>query len=131
MSIPVALRDLDAARRERGPTAYVLTVNESGGPHVVNAEVLDVDGGVMARVGERTAGNARSRSLVSLLYPIRHSDDYSLIVDAVATVVTTPDGIWLRLAPTRAVLHRPALAPDPTASPCGSDCIPLAFHPSR
>jgi hypothetical protein len=128
MSIPVALRNLDAAVGERGSAAYVLTVTERGTPHVVHAEILRDAAGLMAVVGESTARNAGSRPHVTVLYPSRRPEDYSLIVDVVATVVSTPDGVRLRLAPSRAVLHRPAPAPDPAASPCGSDCVPLAIR---
>ena len=81
----------------------------------------------MATVGVRTADNACHRPRVSLLYPSRDYADYSLIVDAIATVDVTDDGARLLLAPTRAVLHRPAPAADPSTSPCGSDCIPVAL----
>jgi hypothetical protein len=50
--------------------------------------------------------------------------DYSLIVDGTAVVASREDGHRLLITPTKAVLHRPAAAPDP-ASPCGADCVPL------
>ncbi|HXJ83081.1 MAG TPA: pyridoxamine 5'-phosphate oxidase family protein [Candidatus Methylomirabilis sp.] len=131
MSIPVSLRDLESAAADRDAGAYVLTVDDLGAPHVVRAEVLVADGGLIAAVGKRTALNAGRRSRVSLLYPARDSEDYSLIVDAVATVIAEPDGARLLLAPTRAVLHRPAPAADPAISPCGSDCVPLAIRAAR
>ena len=120
--------DLDTALRERGPAAYVLTVNERGTPHVVPAQVTSDAGGVTVGVGAHTADNARRRPHVSVLFPSRTPLDYSLIVDAVATVETTADGARLRLQPTRAVLHRPGPAPDPTTSACGSDCVPIALE---
>jgi hypothetical protein len=128
MSIPVPLRNLDAAVRDRGPAAYILTVSDRGTPHVVHAEIINDAGGLVAVVGEGTAHNARSRPQISVLYPSRRPDDYSLIVDAVATVVSTSDGFRLRLAATRAVLHRSAPAPDRTASGCGSDWVPLSLR---
>ena len=57
---------------------------------------------------------------VSLLYPVRSEGDYSLIVD----------GRRLCITPTKAVLHRPATAPDP-ASLCAADCVPLVGARSR
>ena len=131
MSIPVALRALEDAVRERGSAAYVLTVSEHGTPHVVHSEVTWSGNALVTLVGEHTARHARRRPQVSLLYPSRHPDDYSLIVDAVATVVTTSTGARLLFVPTRAVLHRPAPAPDPATSACGSDCVPLSLPSSR
>jgi len=103
MTIPVDLGELEAAARERGPAAYILTVNDRGTPHVVHAEVTITSEGLVVQVGERTALHARHRPNVSLLYPCRSAADYSLIVDAVASVVATPEGSRLLLMPTRAV----------------------------
>ena len=127
MSIPVPARTLEGAVDERGSAAFVLTVSDRGTPHVVNAEVVWSGGGLTAVVGAGTAHNASGRPQVSLLYPCRRPDDYSLIVDAIATVTATDDRFRLHLTPTRAVLHRSAPAPDPAASLCGSDCIPLSL----
>jgi len=129
MTISVAMGNLESAVRERGPVAYVLTVSELGAPHVVRAEVLIGESGLVATVGENSAQNALQRPRVSLLYPCRSADDYSLIIDAIATVVPDVAGRQLLLTATRAVLHRPAPAPEPTASPCSSDCVELVFRP--
>ena len=48
----------------------------------------------------------------------------SLIVDGTAVVESRAGGHRLLIAPARAVLHRPAAAPDPS-SPCDADCVPL------
>jgi hypothetical protein len=125
MSTSVIPASLEAALRERGPGAYVITVGDGGAPHVVHAEVTVDPDGLVAEVGTRTASNARARGHVSLLYSARHAQDYSLIVDAVATPAPSGDGERLRLTPTRAVLHRPGPAATPSASTCGSDCIPI------
>src|SRR5262249_1491839 len=127
MTIPVSRRALDAAVRERGSAAYVLTVSDRGMPHVVQAEIIGIEGGLVAEVGAHSADNARARPGVCVLYPSRGPTDYSLIVDALATVEMTQDGPRLLLAPTRAVLHRRAPAFDAASSPCGSDCLPLAI----
>jgi hypothetical protein len=124
----VRLDSLEAAARDRGPVAYVITVSDRGTPHAVLAEVARKGTTVVVDVGERTAAHAASRPHVSLLYPIRHPGDYSLIVDAVATVARTPTGGRLTLVPTRAVLHRPGAPSDRPASSCGSDCVPLALE---
>lgn len=127
MSVPVTPSRLEAAAREHGPLAYVVTVGEDGAPHVVQADVQVSGEQAATLVGTRTAANARGRSHVCLLFPARHDDDRTLIVDGVAAVDATEDdrAFRLRLTPTRAVLHRPLPAPDPTSSPCGSDCVPI------
>ena len=128
MSTSVVPSSLESALRERGPGAYVITIGDAGGPHVVYAEVTAHPDGLRAEVGGRTASNAEARDHVSMLYPARHDDDYSLIVDAVATLEASGR---LRLAPTRAVLHRPGSAANPSASACGSDCVPILLSPPR
>ena len=127
MSSSALLTHLEAAVREHGPLAYVITVGEDGAPHVVQADVQVTGADMAALVGARTATNARARAHVSLLFPPRHHDDRSLIVDGTVAVDATEDdrSFRLRLTPTRAVLHRPVSAPDPTSSPCGSDCVPI------
>jgi hypothetical protein len=124
MSLSGVSADLDAALRERGPAAYVITTDGEARPHVVLARVARHDNDFVAEVGKRTAANARRQPHVSLLFPVRDASDYSLIVDAVATV-EAPDR--LRLAPTRAVLHRPGPASAPAVSSCGADCVPLSL----
>jgi hypothetical protein len=79
---------------------------------------------LVAGVGKRSAANAAARPAVSLLYPVRADDDYSLIVDGSAVVESRENGQRLLITPAKAVLHRPAPAPDPT-SECGADCVPL------
>lgn len=127
MTVPVAPTALEAAAREHGPLAYVVTVGEDGAPHVVQADVQVSGEQAATLVGTRTAANARVRARICLLFPSRHDDDRTLIVDGVAAVDATEDdrAFRLRLTPTRAVLHRPLPAPDPTSSPCGSDCVPI------
>ena len=125
MSVPVALERLRAALEERGNGAYVLTVSEDGHPHAVHARVRWQDDVLAAEVGRRSAGNAAARPSVSLLYPVRSGDDYSLIVDGTAAVTSSGDGALLLVTPVRAVLHRPAPSPDPASSPCDADCVPL------
>jgi len=77
-----------------------------------------------ADVGKRSAANAVTRPMVSLLYPVRSADDYSLIVDGDAAVAACDDERGLLITPIKAVLHRPAPAPDPS-SECSADCVRL------
>ena len=139
MSIPVALDELRVALAERPPSAYLLTVSEDGRPHAVHVAIAWHGDRLVADVGRRSAANAAARPrAVSLVFPVRTPDDYSLIVDGNATVAETAAGDdtttptpgssggerRVLVTPTKAVLHRPAAAPDP-ASSCGADCVPL------
>ena len=127
MSIPVGLDRLRTAVDERGSRAYVLTVSDDGRPHVVHAPVAWQDERLATEVGRRSAANATARPAVSLLFPVRGDDDYSLIVDGTATV----DGQRLLVTPTKGVLHRPAPATEPAASGCAADCVPLVSTTPR
>src|SRR6185369_14055457 len=91
MSVPVPLDGLRAAIAERGDHAYVLTVADDGSPHAVHATVMWDGDALVARVGKRTAANVDARPSVSLLYPLRSTTDYSLIVDGTATTVAEAD----------------------------------------
>jgi hypothetical protein len=120
----VPLERLRAAVEERGGHAYLLTVSEDARPHAVHGSVRWQGDVLAADVGKRSAANAAVRPSVSLLYPVRRDGDYSLIVDGTARVASREDGHRLLSTPTRAVLHRPAAAPDP-ASSCAADCVPI------
>jgi hypothetical protein len=124
MSIPVPLEELRAALAERGGSAYLLTIADDARPHAVHAPVRWEGDALAVDVGKRSAANAAARPSVSLLYPLRVEGDYTLIVDGTAVVASRQDGQRLLITPTKAVLHRPAPAPDP-ASACGADCVPL------
>jgi hypothetical protein len=124
MSIPVPMEGLRAAIEERGGSAYVLTVSDDTRPHAVHVAVSWEGDALAADVGKRSAANAAARPAVSLLYPVRVHGDYSLIVDGTAVVASRHDAPRLLITPTKAVLHRPAAAPDPLSS-CNADCLPL------
>jgi hypothetical protein len=109
---------------ERGAGAYVLTVSDDGSPHAVHQEVHWDAGTLLCDAGTRTAANASARLHVSLLFPVRHDGDYSLIVDGQGTVESEARGPRLRVSPTRAVLHRAGPPADP-ASSCTADCVPV------
>jgi hypothetical protein len=126
MSVPVEVRDLAPHVSDRGAVAYLLTTGDDARPHAV-AVAVTVDGDrLQCDAGNRTARNADARPLVSLLWPARTDDDFSLIVDGDASVVGTGDERRIVVVATRAVLHRPAASPS-TATPgsCASDCVPL------
>ncbi len=130
MTVPVALDRLRAAVEERGDAAYLLTVSDDGRPHAVHGRVEWDDDRLSMEVGKRSAANATARSSVSLLYPIRTADDYSLIIDGTAALASTGGANRVLVTPTRAVLHRPSPPVDPTSS-CGADCVPLVAPPQR
>ena len=124
MSVPVPLLGLRAAVEERGPSAYLLTVSDDGTPHAVHAPVRWEDETIVVDVGKRSAANAAARPSVSLLFAVRAEGDYSLIADGTAVVASSDGGRHVRVTPTRAVLHRPAVVSDPSSS-CSADCVPL------
>ncbi|MCC6763417.1 MAG: hypothetical protein IT293_02030 [Deltaproteobacteria bacterium] len=124
MTIPVALEGLRAAIAERVGGAYLLTVTDDARPHAVHV-ALGWEGDLLiAEVGARSAQNAASRPAVALLYPAAEPGGYSLIVDGTAAVAPGEGKRRIRIAPSKAVLHRPAAAPDPNAS-CADDCQPV------
>jgi hypothetical protein len=74
-------------------------------------------------VGSRSARNVAARPEVSLLWPPFEPGGYSLISDG---VVRDLGDERVAFAPTRAVLHRPAVEPvAKDGSACTSDCVPL------
>jgi hypothetical protein len=123
VSIPVSLDALRGGLADFGPEAYVLTVGEDGRAHAVLVSVGWEGDLLVTGVGKTTARNAGRQPQVSLLWPRQEPGGYSLIVDGSAEV----DDGRLRLAPSRAVLHRAAPAGAATApeGACGSDCVPL------
>ncbi len=104
----------------------MLTVSDDGSPHAVHVAVGWDGERLVADVGAQTASNAAARATVSILCPVRYEGDYTLIVDGTAAV----EGRHVAIAPTRAVLHRPAAVLDP-ASSCAADCVPLLSPPRR
>ena len=108
MSVPVALDELRAEVARSGPVAFLLTVSAGTAPHAVSADVR-WDGDVLVvGAGRTTARNVGAAPAVTLLWP-RSGDDYSLIVDGSGVV----DGDVVRIAPSRAILHRSVLAAAP------------------
>jgi hypothetical protein len=125
MSVTVALDRVREAIHETDRAPYLLTVSEDGRPHSVAVAPAWDDTELVMTVGARTLANARRHNLVTLLWPPKHPDGYSLIVDA---SVTGTSGDTVRAQPTRAVLHRPAV--EPTETDCTADCIRLDGRPS-
>ena len=124
MSIPVELDALQAKTEEYG-WAYLLTVTDEQTPKVFAITPEWTDGELTASVGGGSVRNIASRSTVTLTYPPLDPDDYTLIVDGAATVVSVDDQT-IRFVPTGAVLHRPAPAGfTNTTTGCSHDCAPV------
>lgn len=119
MSVSVDIEELAATIDGYG-FAYLVTVGDSGRAHVL-AVLPEVSGGALAigGVGRHSQENAAARPDVTLVWPPTEPGGFSLLVDGSATV----DGSTITVAPTKAILHRPAPAPDGTRA--GSDCAPI------
>lgn len=119
--MPVELEALAERIAERAMAPYLLTSDDDGRPHAT-AITLRWDGSeLLGPCGRSTSRNATARPAVSVLWPPNEPDDYSLIVDADASVQDSGDDRLIRLRPTHAILHRPAAVPDPTTD-CAHDC---------
>jgi hypothetical protein len=104
VSIAVEIDRLGEEMARFGESAFVLTTSDDGRPHISHVPVIYEEGVLCCTVGGRSAGNARTRPQIAVLWPPGSTDGFSLIVDADACV----EGSELRLTPTKAVLHRPA-----------------------
>lgn len=121
MSLKVELGELAKTLEPYG-FAYLVTVGDGGRAHVLAVTpVLGDDGLVVGGVGRHSQENAAERSDVTLVWPPPEPGGFSLLVDGAATV----DGETITVAPTKAVLHRPAPGPDGLRA--GSDCAPVSL----
>lgn len=104
MSIPVELPQLgETLARYR--FAYLLIHGGTGAPRVLAVRPVLRDGVLLIEgVGERMRARVEVQPTVGLVWPPMAEGEYSLIVDGQASVV---DG-QVRVAPSHAVLHRPA-----------------------
>ncbi len=133
MSVNVPLDELAAVLDRRSNVAYLLTVGDDQRTHCV-ASTLGWDGDeLVVPAGRSSVRNASVRGHVVLLSPPAAGiaappsgdDGYSLIVDADVTGTSAGSGATasaVRVRPTHAVLHRPAVAPDGGR---GNDCVPV------
>ncbi len=125
MSIKVTMQEL-AETLTRFRFAYLLTIGDDARPHVVAVSARLLNGTLrVTDLGRRTRTNVAARPPVTLVWPPADPNDYSLIVDGLGSVRDDE----LDIAPTWAVLHRPAPPPTiTTGDGCESDCIavPLA-----
>jgi hypothetical protein len=105
--------------QEYGQGAFLITVGDSGIPHVVSVAV-DWDGATLTTQAGRTSrSNIATRPSVTLLWPGGPSDQYGLLVDGTASAIDGADGP-LTITPTSAILHRLA-----EAAGDGPTCLPV------
>lgn len=123
MSIAVELEGLADAIAERIMDPYLLTADEDGRPHATAINLRWEGGRLVGPCGRSSARNATARGGISVLWPPNAPGEYSLIVDADATV-RDGEARLVELTPTHAILHRPATVPDPTTD-CAHDCLPV------
>lgn len=124
MSIPVELDGLSAAASKHH-FGYLITLGDHGRSHVVAVQPR-VTGStvVIGGLGHRSLANTDTHRHVTVLWPPSEPGGYSLIVDGEAEAGA--DAGSISISPTRAVLHRPAPAPEDTADEaCGHDCVEL------
>lgn len=125
MSIEVAAGELAEAVKGYA-VAYLLTLGDRPRPHIGAVSTTVADGVVRVRGMGRTAlSDVGDHDAVTVLWAPPEPSGYSLIVDGTATIV----GDRLDVVPVRAVLHRPAPAPEPNGSPCAADCVELSVEP--
>jgi hypothetical protein len=101
VSIPELFEQLD-----RWDFGYLITGSEEGRPHVIALRPTVVDGRLRFDAGGgRACRNATVRPEVTVVFPpYAESNGFSLVVDGDATV----EGEVVAVAPTSALLHRPA-----------------------
>ena len=123
MSVKVDLDQLAGALTDF-TFAYLVTVGDDYRAHTI-AVVPALVGGTLdiGTVGTSTRRNLAQHDGVTLVWPPRDPGGYSLIVDGRGQPIGDDDR--LRIAPSRAVLHRPAASLSATASGCLHDCVPL------
>jgi len=105
VSVAVSIGELPGTLT-RYPWGYLVTVGDDLRAHLLAVPSEWRDGELRLTAGARTAANAAARPQVTMVFPPAAPGDYSLIVDGVAAV----DGDDVRVRPSSAVLHRPAIS---------------------
>ncbi|MDT5283980.1 MAG: hypothetical protein QOJ20_5175 [Mycobacterium sp.] len=124
MSVKVDLDQLAGALADF-TFAYLVTVGDDYHPHTVAVEPVLVDGVIdVGPVGGGTRKNLAQHDGVTLVWPPREPEGYTLIVDGRGQ--PTDADTALKVVPSRAVLHRKAAPDSPSAATgCLHDCVPL------
>jgi hypothetical protein len=130
MSIPVAVADLARALEEFA-AGYLLTTT-GGTVKVVTVEPRLSDGVLLVEApGRGTVANLAQNAAVTLVFAPLEPRGFTLLVDGTGEVA----GDDVRVTPTGAVLHRPAMHADGPPPPlsageatdgCANDCAPVA-----
>ncbi|MEJ7650658.1 MAG: hypothetical protein WKF57_16720 [Nakamurella sp.] len=108
MSIPVDVADLERALAGFG-AGYLMTTSARGTVKAVTVEPTLTGGAlVVSRPGGGTLRNLSGNTAVTLLFPPVEARGFTLLVDGTGAV----DGEDVRVTPTGAVLHRPAMHSD-------------------
>ncbi len=125
MSVKVDLEHLADALADFA-FAYLVTVSDDYRARTVAVHPVLRDGVLdVGPVGGGTRKNLAGHDGVTLLWPPREPGGYTLIVDGHG--LPSADDAPLQIAPSHAVLHRPATPNSPpSATGCGDDCVPLA-----
>ncbi len=119
MSVKVDLEELSATLANYG-WAYLVTVSDNAKAHVLAVSPTLSPGGLsVAGVGRHSQANATTNPNVTLAYPPTEAGGYTLLVDGTATVANDT----IIVAPTKAILHRPA--PGAAGQRIGSDCVEI------
>jgi hypothetical protein len=120
MSVKVELGELAAALADFD-VAYLVTVSDEGRSHVLSVWAEPADAGLVVEgVGRHTQQNASTHPDVTLVFPPLQQGGYTLLVDGRASV----DDTTVTIAPSKAILHRPAVSPDGRRA--GSDCVDVS-----
>jgi hypothetical protein len=104
VSIAVSLSELDATLAGY-PWGYLVTVSDAQRAHLLAVPTQYVDGVFALSAGRGTRSNATARPDVTMVFPPASGAEHTLIVDGRASVFDD----HIEVAPTNAVLHRPAL----------------------
>ena len=102
--------------------AYLITIAD--GDHIHTSAVqptIESESVLIPAPSTHVQANAGQRPKVSLVWPPREPDGYSLIVDGVAQL----EGDNLRVVPTRAIQHRPEIIAPPGGETCVADCVEI------
>jgi hypothetical protein len=121
MSVKVDLDQLAGALADF-TFAYLITVGDDYRAHTVAVQPALADGVIdVGAIGKSTRTNVTQHDGVTLVWPPSQPGGYTLIVDGVGQ----PSDDGLKVAPSRAVLHRPAVPGVATNPGCIHDCVPL------
>ena len=123
------MNTLKEALDEYGDQALLITAN-SEDLHVSHVIVDLQDGKLHGAIGKSATQNIESRDNITLLWSPRTQGDYSLIMDAKASLNKTDELTHCWFTISRAVLHRAGDKPQDSLGPCASDCRPIRLEQS-